>query len=88
MSQKLPQLRPAELITLLKKAGWEEHRRAPHGVVMKKLVCGKTLVTTIADHKSPMPPGTLRAILGSEQTNLGRAGLQRLLKKGKAHERR
>ena len=54
---------------------------ARHGQVLTKKVGGRTLVTVVPSKSEPLPAGTLAAILGSKQTQLGKAGLQRLLEK-------
>jgi len=52
-----------------------------NGQVHIKRFSDGTVRTTVIPIKSnrPLPPSTLRAILGVKQTNLRRQGLQRLL---------
>ncbi|NUM78012.1 type II toxin-antitoxin system HicA family toxin [candidate division KSB1 bacterium] len=81
MSAGLPAITGPELINLLKKDGWEERgNRATHGISLTKtLPNGRTLTTIIPTKSRSLPIGTLKAILSSKQTGLGREGLQELL---------
>lgn len=80
MAPSLPAITGKQLIRLLRRAGWEKGRRLPHGIAFSKVdVSGQMRVTTIPDKRSAIPPGTLAAILGLKQTNLGRAGLVALI---------
>jgi predicted RNA binding protein YcfA (HicA-like mRNA interferase family) len=81
MSGGLPAITGPDLIRLLKKDGWKEDGRGPHGIVMKKEFSnGLIRITCIPTRNESLPIGTLKAILGSKQTNLGNDGLKRLLK--------
>lgn len=42
---------------------------------------GRIRVTVVPDKRSSLPPGTLAAILGPKQTDLGRDGLAALIDK-------
>ena len=77
--QKIPALNGFELIKLLKKDGWVEHRKTTHGIALKKRVCDRTRVTIVPKTRATLPTGTLMAILGEKQTGLGRLGLLQLL---------
>lgn len=79
MSGNLPAISGPELIQLLKANGWQEGRRATHGVTLtKKGSDGKTLVTFVPTKSRSLPKGTLMAIL--RETKLGRKGFEDLLK--------
>jgi predicted RNA binding protein YcfA (HicA-like mRNA interferase family) len=77
--QKIPALNGFELIKLLKKDGWVEHRKTTHGIALEKRVCDRTRVTIVPKTRATLPTGTLMAILGEKQTGLGRLGLLQLL---------
>lgn len=79
--QKIPSLTGKELIKLLKKAGWIEHRQATHGVALVKRFGERRKVTIVPKTKVTLPDGTLMAILGEKQTGLGKKGLLKLLNK-------
>ncbi len=78
---EIPALTGRQLISLLKSDGWEEQRRANHGVFLVKLVDGRRRTTVVKDTSRDIPRGTLAAILSSRQTGLGRAGLLRLMER-------
>jgi hypothetical protein len=61
------------------KDGWESGRKATHGITLTKKTSDRTLVTFIPDKKISLPEGTLHAILGVKQTQLGKSGLLRIL---------
>ncbi|RIK74163.1 hypothetical protein DCC62_15815 [candidate division KSB1 bacterium] len=84
MSAGLPAITGPELIKLLKKDGWEERgNRATHGISLTKtLPNGRTRTTIIPTKSRSLPTGTLKAILSSKQTGLGREGFQELLNRG------
>jgi predicted RNA binding protein YcfA (HicA-like mRNA interferase family) len=78
----LPAITGRQLIRLLKLDGWEEGRRANHGRSLHKTFDdGRTRVTLVPDKRTPLPTGTLAAILGAKQTGLGRDGLATLIEK-------
>jgi predicted RNA binding protein YcfA (HicA-like mRNA interferase family) len=80
MSKDLPAITGPELIKLLKADGWQEGRRATHGLTLtKKTDEGRTLVTLVPTKSRSLPIGTLMAIL--RQTRLGREGLLELIEK-------
>ena len=79
--QKIPSLNGFELIKLLKKDGWVEHRQTTHGMALRKGVDDRTRVTIVPKTRAALPIGTLMAILGEKQTSLGRSGLLKLLNK-------
>jgi predicted RNA binding protein YcfA (HicA-like mRNA interferase family) len=79
--QKIPALTGLELIKLLKKDGWIDHRQAMHGIALIKRVKDRTRVTIVPKSRAALPIGTLMAILGEKQTGLGKKGLLRLLNK-------
>jgi predicted RNA binding protein YcfA (HicA-like mRNA interferase family) len=69
------------LAKLLVKDGWQAGRKGRHGRVYTKTVAGKTLVTIVSLKTVPIPAGTLAAILGPQQTALGKQGLRALIDK-------
>lgn len=77
----LPAISGKQLIRLLKKDGWKIINTCPHGLTLMKDVASIRLVTTIQESNEPLPMGTLTAILGFQQTRLGRNGLRNLLNK-------
>jgi hypothetical protein len=50
-------------------------------MTLRKRVGNRTRVTFIPDTRASLPIGTLRAILGTKQTGLGKNGLLKLLNK-------
>lgn len=82
MASPLRAITGLQLIKLLIKDGWIVKRRTNHGVSLAKKVNNRTRVTVIPTKKSQsLPPGTLSAILGPKQTNIGKEGLRNLIKK-------
>jgi len=79
--QTLPALNGFELIKLLKKDGWIEHRQTTHGIALRKRLDDRTRITIVPKTRATLPTGTLMAILGEKQTGLGRSGLLQLLNK-------
>jgi len=77
--QTLPALNGFELIKLLKRDGWVEHRQTTHGIALRKRLDDRTRIMIVPKTRATMPTGTLMAILGEKQTGLGRSGLLRLL---------
>ncbi len=82
--QKIPALSGIELIKLLRKEGWIEHRQTNHGVALTKKISDRTKVTIIPKSKTSLPKGTLMAILGPKQTGIGAKGLLELLNRKKS----
>ena len=78
---RLSPLSGRKLITLLQKDGWVFKRRARHGVALAKQFSARTRVTVIPDTSTILDDGTLGAILGPKQTNIGKAGLIDLVNK-------
>lgn len=82
MSGGLPAINGPDLARLLEGDGWVVHGRNPHGWTYKKTFPGgETRVTTIPNERSSLATGTLRAILGPKQTDIGRRGFLRLLRR-------
>jgi predicted RNA binding protein YcfA (HicA-like mRNA interferase family) len=79
--QTLPALNGFELIKLLKKDGWIEHRQNTHGIALRERLDDRTRITIVPKTRATLPTGTLMAILGDKQTGLGRSGLLKLLSK-------
>ncbi|NOR13329.1 MAG: addiction module toxin, HicA family [Candidatus Aminicenantes bacterium] len=78
---KLPALSGFQLIRLLKKDGWEEKRRARHGMSLTKKFGKRTRVTIVPTTRASLPTGTLMDILGSKQTKLKKSGLLNIINK-------
>jgi len=78
---KLPALSGRQLIRLLRRDGWIIGRRARHGISLTKHFGDRTRVTVIPDTSASLDEGTLMAILGVKQTNLGKRGLLDLTNK-------
>ena len=82
MAMALPAITGRQLIRLFRLDGWRDTGRTRHGVGLAKAdATGRMRVTTIPDKRRPLAPGTLAAILGPKQSNLGRAGLAALIAK-------
>lgn len=82
MTNDIPAISGPELIKLLIKDGWTIVRRANHGCTLKKTFKNeRTRVTLVPTKKRSLPTGTLMAILGKKQTQIGREGLLKLLQK-------
>jgi len=79
--QKIPALTGIELIKILKKVGWIEHRQTTHGIALIKRVRERTKITIVPKSKANLPVGTLMAILSSKQTGIGKKGLLEILNK-------
>ncbi|MDA0987661.1 MAG: hypothetical protein O2783_00695 [Chloroflexi bacterium] len=79
--QELPALTGKQLLKMLLADGWEIKRRVPHGVFLKKRFSNTTRLTTVKDTRSYIPNGTLGAILGPQQTGIGKPGLRALIAK-------
>ncbi|OGO04628.1 MAG: hypothetical protein A2Y60_02055 [Chloroflexi bacterium RBG_13_54_9] len=80
---KIPAINGKKLIRLLQKDGWAIPIRGTtkHGVALAKATSGRTRVTVIPDTTASLDDGTLAAIIGPKQTNIGRQGLLDLLNK-------
>jgi predicted RNA binding protein YcfA (HicA-like mRNA interferase family) len=80
---KIPALNGKQPIKLIDKDGLIEHHRlkTKHGKCLKKHFPaeGRWRVTVIPYKDSSLPIGTLFAILGPKQTNIGRRGLLDIL---------
>ena len=81
MAGELPTVTGRQLIRLLRKDGWDEKPdRTREGVFMfKRDASGVYRSTTISAKRNELKPGTLAAILGPQQTNIGREGLLELI---------
>ena len=69
-----------QLIKLLVKDGWIVNRRAKHGYSLSKRFEDRTRVTVVPYTRASLDIGTLSAILGPNQTGIGKKGLERLIK--------
>jgi len=82
---ELPAITPEKLVRLLEREGWVFVRKSNHGYsyTIYDPSIGRKRVTIIPYHhpRRPLPKGTLNRILGPDQTNIGRAGLVKLIKK-------
>ncbi len=81
MGERLPQITGKELIKLLEKDGWQIARKSGKHFSLIKKFKDRTRVTTIKNTQDDIPRGTLNAILGKDQTNMGREGFLKLLHK-------
>lgn len=80
MAREIPPVTGRQLIRLLRRDGWEIRRqRSSHVVLSKVGQDGRQRVATIPNGRSPLPEGTLHAIIGPRQSGIGRSGLQELL---------
>ena len=61
MTQRLPALRPQQVIRALEKAGWQVHRQRGSHVSMRKE--GVAFLITVPLHRRDLPRGTLRDII-------------------------
>jgi len=82
---RLPAISGRQLIKLLQKGGWEIKRHAKHGKSLAKKADDRTRVTVVRDSADSMPIGTLKDILGRQQTGLGADGLLSLIRKHGLH---
>lgn len=76
---KIPAISGNKLIRLLMKDSWEIKRKATHGVAMAKTTDDYTRVTVVPTTNASLDSGTLAAILGPKQTNIGKKGLLELI---------
>jgi predicted RNA binding protein YcfA (HicA-like mRNA interferase family) len=85
MSGGLPAITPKQLVRILEQEGWEEKGQSTHGKAYVKFdeTINRTRVTTIQTKKpnKSIPASTLHLILSPAQTNIGRTGLAKLIKK-------
>jgi predicted RNA binding protein YcfA (HicA-like mRNA interferase family) len=81
----IPAISGRQLIKLLQKDGWEIKRQAKHGKSLAKKFDDRTRVTVVRDSTDSMPTGTLRDILGRQQTGLGVDGFLALIRKHGLH---
>ncbi len=61
MSERLPSVRPREVLRALEKAGWQIHRRRGSHVSLRKEGC--PYIVVIPMHARQMPRGTLMDIV-------------------------
>jgi predicted RNA binding protein YcfA (HicA-like mRNA interferase family) len=61
MTQRLPALRPHQVLRALEKAGWQVHRQRGSHVSMHKE--GVPFLITVPLHRRDLPRGTLRDII-------------------------
>jgi hypothetical protein len=80
VAHDIPAITGKQLVKLLLRGGWEIAGRSRHGCAMTKVgEDGRKRITVVPDKRSPLPAGTLGAILGPKQTGLGRQGLSQLI---------
>ena len=78
----MPAVSGIQLMHLLAKDGWVKGRKANHGICFTRVIPNdRTLVTFIPNNSTPLPEGTLEAILGVKQTHITKKGLKALIKK-------
>ncbi len=61
MTQRLPALRPQQVVRALERAGWQVHRQRGSHVSMHKE--GVPFLVTMPLHRRDLPRGTLRDII-------------------------
>jgi predicted RNA binding protein YcfA (HicA-like mRNA interferase family) len=61
VSERLPSVRPRQVLRALEKAGWQIHRRRGSHVSLRKEGC--PYVVTVPMHTREMPRGTLMDII-------------------------
>ena len=61
MTQRLPVLRPVEVVRALERAGWQVHRQRGSHISMHKE--GVPFLITVPLHRRDLPRGTLRDII-------------------------
>ncbi len=67
---------------VLRREGWTERRRGPHGLIFSKYEGGEFLSACVPLHDNKeIPERTLGQILSVKQTRWGKRGLQERLKK-------
>ncbi|MBI2941955.1 MAG: type II toxin-antitoxin system HicA family toxin [Chloroflexi bacterium] len=82
MTNGLPAITGKQLIRLFRLDGWVEGGRRTHGVFFSKPgPDGHLRITIIPDKRSPLPAGTLAAILGPKQSDIGRDGLGEMIRR-------
>ena len=78
--RKLPTMTGKQLLALLMKDGWISCGQKTHGVGLTKMVGHINLVTVIPANR-PVVDFVLSAILGPQQTRIGKKGLLELVNK-------
>jgi predicted RNA binding protein YcfA (HicA-like mRNA interferase family) len=61
MTQRLPALRPVEVVRALERGGWQVHRQRGSHVSMHKE--GVAFLVTVPLHRHDLPRGILRGII-------------------------
>ena len=61
MSERLPAVRPQEVVRALERAGWQVQRQRGSHLSMKKE--GSRFLITVPMHQRDIPRGTLRGII-------------------------
>ena len=69
MTQRLPALRPQQVIRALERAGWQVHRQRGSHVSMHKQ--GVAFLITVPLHRRDLPRGTLRDIISDAGLTAG-----------------
>jgi predicted RNA binding protein YcfA (HicA-like mRNA interferase family) len=81
MTERPPAITGKQLIKLLIKDGWVESGGKGSHISLRKAYSDRTRITVIKNTNDSIPAGTLSAILGPKQAQLGKAGLLALIKK-------
>ncbi|MBM2824995.1 MAG: putative periplasmic or secreted lipoprotein [Dehalococcoidales bacterium] len=68
MSQRLPALKPREVVSAFEKAGWYVHRQKGSHLIMYKT--GTPNMIVIPLHTHDLPRGTLRGILSDAELSV------------------
>ncbi len=61
MSERLPAVKPSEVLRALERDGWQIHRQRGSHVILRKE--GHSYVLSVPMHRRDMPKGTLRGII-------------------------
>lgn len=64
MTDRLPAVRPRQVVRALERAGWQVHRQRGSHLSMKKE--GSRFVVTVPMHHRDVPAGTLHGIIEDE----------------------
>lgn len=82
MPNALPSVTGKQLIRLFRRDGWQVVRRVNHGISFSRFDdSGVKRITVIPDKRAPLTDGTLGAILGMKQSNVGRVGLADMIER-------
>jgi predicted RNA binding protein YcfA (HicA-like mRNA interferase family) len=82
VAEDLPAITGKQLERLFRLDGWEPKRRAQEETFFaKKDAAGVVRHTVITTKNRPLASGTLTAMLGPKQSNVGRDGLREMIRR-------